>query len=198
VISDWRPQERHFTSALTHSSSSSASGMSSESRTSVQQNDSDSGTTWRRAPIRTRTTSTCRPSACVLTTPAIASHSDSSCMALFYTRIAVILNLAGRSVNVDQLFASIEADRPGRDDVVYLERRGQEYHWRIVPAGGAITPSPEAGPEPDTWMSLSADWPADPQRLRTFVIDLLAELESMAARTDRCRWPLDEPWPHRH
>jgi hypothetical protein len=119
-------------------------------------------------------------------------------MALFYTRIAVILNLAGRSVNVDQLFASIEADRPGRDDVVYVERRGQEYHWRIVPAGGAITPRAEAGPEPDTWMSLSADWPADPQRLRTFVIDLLAELESMAARTDRCRWPLDEPWPHRH
>src|SRR5246127_2776469 len=83
VISDWPPHERHFTSALTHSSSSSASGMSSESRTRVQQNDSASGTTWRRAPIRTRTTSTCRPSACVLTTPAIASQSDSSCMSPF-------------------------------------------------------------------------------------------------------------------
>ena len=117
---------------------------------------------------------------------------------MVYTRIGVILNPAGRSMNVDQLFASIEADRPGRDDVVYLERRGQDYHWRIVAAGGAITPSSEAGSEPDAWMSFSGDWPADPQRLQTFVFDLLAELESMADRTDRCRWPLDQPWPHQH
>jgi hypothetical protein len=110
----------------------------------------------------------------------------------------VILNLTGRTVNVDELFASIEANRPGRDDVVYLERRGEEYDWRIVPLGGAVTPVTEAGPEPDAWMSFSASWPADRQRLRTFIIDLLAELESMVAHTDRCRWPLDEPWPHHH
>src|SRR5271166_5120030 len=81
VISDCSPQARQRTSAVTHSSSSSASGMFSESRTRVQQNDSDSGTTCRSAPTRTRTTSTWRPSAWVLTTPAIASHSDSSCIA---------------------------------------------------------------------------------------------------------------------
>src|SRR5271165_3351653 len=80
VIVDRSPHERHRTSAVTNSSSSSASGMSSWSRTSVQQNVSDSGTTCRSAPILTRTTSTWRPSAYGLTTPAIASHSESSCM----------------------------------------------------------------------------------------------------------------------
>jgi hypothetical protein len=48
------------------------------------------------------------------------------------------------------------------------------------------------------WMSFSATWPAEPQRLRSFLDDLLAELESMAAGADRCRWPVDEPWPHFH
>jgi hypothetical protein len=110
----------------------------------------------------------------------------------------VILNLTGRSVNVDELFASIEANRPGRDDVVYLERHGDDYAWRIVPLGGAITPIIEAGPEPDAWMSFSVFWPSDPHRLRALFDDLLAELESMVARTDRCRWPVDEPWPHSH
>jgi hypothetical protein len=31
-----------------------------------------------------------------------------------------------------------------------------------------------------------------------FFDDLLAELESMAGAADRCRWPVDEPWPHQH
>lgn len=113
-------------------------------------------------------------------------------------------------MNVDELFASfealIEADRPGRDDVVYLARRGDDYDWWIVrpdvataevsdsgPAGGN-----NPGPEPDTWMSFSASWPADREGLRAFFGDLLAELESMATRADRCRWPLSEPWPHVH
>ena len=101
-------------------------------------------------------------------------------------------------MKVDELFASIEAHRPGRDDVVYLECRGDEYDWRIVPLDGAITRFTEAGAEPDAWMSFSAFWPSDPQRLRAFFDDLLAELESMVARADRCRWPLGEPWPHGH
>jgi hypothetical protein len=99
-----------------------------------------------------------------------------------------------------ELFASIEAARPGRDDVVYLERRGDEYQWRIVAAGNGITDlKPSATAEPDVWMSLSTVWPVDdPEKLQAFLDDLLAELESMAAHTDRCRWPLDEPWPHTH
>jgi hypothetical protein len=108
-------------------------------------------------------------------------------------------------VNVDELFASfealIEADRPGRDDVVYLARRGDDYDWRIVDAGDTRDPSSRpAGEErePDTWMSFSASWPESREGLRAFFADLLAELESMATRADRCRWPLGEPWPHIH
>ena len=106
-------------------------------------------------------------------------------------------------MKVDELFASFEAlteaSRPGRDDVVYLERRGDEYGWWIVPPEGAITEPRNADqPAPDAWMSFSATWPADPERLRTFFDDLLAELDSMTARADRCRWPVDEPWPHFH
>jgi hypothetical protein len=106
-------------------------------------------------------------------------------------------------VNVKELYASfealIEANRPGRDDVVYLERRGNEYDWWIVRAGEAITESRKPDePEPDAWMSFSANWPADSKRLRAFFGDLLGELESMASRADRCRWPIDEPWPHSH
>jgi hypothetical protein len=101
-------------------------------------------------------------------------------------------------VNVDELYASIEANCPGRDDVVYLERRGDEYDWWIVPPDGATQSVRRDHPDPDVWMSFSVTWPAEPQRLRSFFDDLLAELESMAAGADRCRWPVDEPWPHFH
>jgi hypothetical protein len=110
----------------------------------------------------------------------------------------------GAQVKRDELFASIEAlteaKRPGRDDVVYLERCGDEYDWRIVPTDGPLTDGQGSRkPEPDAWMSFSADWPLDDsERLRAFFDDLLAELESMAAPADRCRWPVDQPWPHFH
>ena len=32
----------------------------------------------------------------------------------------------------DELFASIVAAGPGRDDLVYLERRGDSYDWRML------------------------------------------------------------------
>ena len=103
-------------------------------------------------------------------------------------------------MNRDELFASIVAAGPGRDDTVYLERRGEDYDWHIVPTGRAVPdpPRPKTG-EPDVWMSFSAAWPVDdPRQMRAFFDDLLAELESMADSADRCRWPIDEPWPHRH
>ena len=97
----------------------------------------------------------------------------------------------------EQLFASIVAARPDRDEVVYLERQGDDYQWRMVPAGNGI--ADVASGEPDVWMSFSAAWPVDdPARMRAFFDDLLAELESMAEAPDRCRWPIDEPWPHFH
>jgi len=100
-------------------------------------------------------------------------------------------------MNREELFDSIVAARPDREDTVYLERRGDSYNWRIVPAQNLVEAlSSDDGP--DVWMSLSAAWPADPGMMRAFFDDLLAELESMADRTDRCRWPLDDPWPHSH
>ena len=98
----------------------------------------------------------------------------------------------------EQLFASIVAACPDRDDVVYLERQGDQYQWRLVPAGNRIADL-SVSDEPDVWMSFSAAWPVDDAaQIRVFFDDLLAELESMADRADRCRWPIDEPWPHFH
>jgi hypothetical protein len=100
-------------------------------------------------------------------------------------------------MNREQLFASIVAACPGRDDLVYLERQGDQYQWRMVPAGAAVVNVPTS--VPDVWMSFSAAWPVEePGRMRAFFDDLLAELESMADTADRCRWPIDEPWPHFH
>lgn len=99
-------------------------------------------------------------------------------------------------MNRQQLFASIVAARPGRDDTVYLERRGDSYSWRIVDLGVADTAKPSD--DPDVWMCFSASWPEDLNQTRAFFDDLLAELESMASGEQRCRWPLDEPWPHSH
>jgi hypothetical protein len=103
-------------------------------------------------------------------------------------------------MNREELFTSIAAARPGRDDIVYLERRGSAYDWRMVPVGDvAVDTTPSAQPGPDVWMSFSAAWPVDDaDALRAFFDDMIAELESMADRADRCRWPIDEPWPHSH
>jgi hypothetical protein len=99
-------------------------------------------------------------------------------------------------MNRQELFASIVAARPGRDDTVYLERRGDSYNWRIVPLDTVVTAT--TVDDPDVWMCFSATWPDNLNRTRAFFDDLLAELESMANRDERCRWPLDEPWPHSH
>jgi hypothetical protein len=96
----------------------------------------------------------------------------------------------------ERLFASIVAARPGRDDLVHVERHGDQYEWQLVPGG---EPLGALSGEPDVWMSFSAAWPVDDlTRMRAFFDDLLAELESMADAADRCRWPIDEPWPHFH
>ena len=101
-------------------------------------------------------------------------------------------------MNREELLTSIAATRPGRDDTVYLERRGTEYEWLLMPAG-AKSQWPLIDASPDVWMSFSAAWPVDdPDGLRMFFDDVIAELESMAGGADRCRWPIDRPWPHLH
>jgi hypothetical protein len=97
-------------------------------------------------------------------------------------------------MNREELFASIVAARPDREDTVYLERRGDSYSWHVVPPDADVTEAPSDSP--DAWMCFSAHWPNDSSRMRPFFDDLLAELESMADRTDSCRWPLNDVWPH--
>ena len=98
-------------------------------------------------------------------------------------------------MTTDELFAWDLAARPAEQDLVYIERCGEAYEWRMVTAAQM----PSAATAPDVWMSFSAAWPLDePARLRVFFDDLLAELESMADTADRCRWPVDEPWPQHY
>jgi hypothetical protein len=100
-------------------------------------------------------------------------------------------------MNRQELLTFFMAARPGHDDTVYVERRGDTYGWRFVHAG-EVLPS-VAGDAPDVWIYFSGAWPVDDRdNLRAFCDDLLAEMESMAGGADRCRWPLDSPWPHMH
>jgi hypothetical protein len=52
---------------------------------------------------------------------------------------------------------------------------------------------------PEAWIFYAGAWPVDdPARWSAFFNDLLAEMDSMVRGPDRCRWPLDDPWPHHH
>lgn len=99
--------------------------------------------------------------------------------------------MSSRDEVARELRAELPFVVPG--DVVYLERRGSAYHWRVVEPG---TVWPKGDALPDAWMFHSGPWPSTVDAA-AFVDDLIAETESMAG-ADRCRWPLDDPWPHRH
>jgi hypothetical protein len=40
--------------------------------------------------------------------------------------------------------------------------------------------------------------PSGAKRFRAHLDDLIAEMDSMSGGADRCRWPLDQPYPVRH
>lgn len=97
-----------------------------------------------------------------------------------------------------QVQAQIVATRPEPGELVYLARVGTEYTWCVVldPSQPPHT-TPGATP-PDAWIYYSGVWPA-PADATSFFDDLRAELESMTGEgADRCRWSLDDPWPHGH
>lgn len=100
----------------------------------------------------------------------------------------------------DELVEALLAARPGPGDTVYVDRRESSYGWRLIPAGAAAVGFGDATEvAPDVWIYYSGSWPADdPARVQAVVDDLLAEMESMAGGAERCRWPLDHPWPHTH
>jgi hypothetical protein len=92
----------------------------------------------------------------------------------------------------DELSRALAAAQPESGAMVYVERRGDAYRW------GAGAPAADDDP-PDAWIFYTGDWPvAGGDRWRAFFTDLLAEMDSMIGGPDRCRWPLDDPWFHRH
>ncbi len=100
-----------------------------------------------------------------------------------------------------RLLAEITEAGPGPDDVVFVERRGDDYRWSRLEPGGApgFTWGQQTGSGPDAWIYYSGPWPfGRPADLPQFLEDLLAEMESMCGGADRCRWPLDQPYPLQH
>jgi hypothetical protein len=98
-----------------------------------------------------------------------------------------------------QLLAAIVNARPGPADVIYVERRGDEYDCRVTGPEEDLVLGGAGSGFPDVWIYWNGEWPAeDAHRQQAVFADLLEEMESMAGGSDRCRWPLDEPWPHRH
>lgn len=93
----------------------------------------------------------------------------------------------------DELVDELTKAGPDPGAVVYVERSGEQYSWRV--ADGFAWPLGD--PAPDAWIYFSGAWPGHQGR-PAFVEDLLAEMEAMVAAGDRCRWPLDDPWPHAH
>lgn len=98
-----------------------------------------------------------------------------------------------------ELLDQLVAGRPEAGDLVYIERRGDEYSWSRTNPGDSVE-MPGIGAFPDAWMYYSGRWPFDePDRLPAFFEDLLAEMESMTgAGGDRCRWDANDPYPHLH
>jgi hypothetical protein len=98
-----------------------------------------------------------------------------------------------------QLLAELAGAGTEPGEAVLVERRGQDYLWRRLPPGGVPALARDELPGPDAWIVYSGPWPVGrPQDLAPFAEDLLAEMESMCGGADRCRWPLDAPWPPGH
>jgi hypothetical protein len=101
-------------------------------------------------------------------------------------------------VNRAELFEELVAARPEAGNLVYIERRGDDYQWTRTDPGEPVE-MPQSEGLPDAWMYYSGRWPLDdPERGSAFLEDLMAELESMTGGADRCRWSIDDPWPHSH
>jgi hypothetical protein len=98
-----------------------------------------------------------------------------------------------------QLLAELAEGGTAPGDAVFVERRGEDYRWSRLPLGEMPILVPKERPGPDAWIVYSGPWPAErPDAMPAFLEDLLAEMESMCGGADRCRWPLDEPYPPRH
>ena len=104
----------------------------------------------------------------------------------------------GGPLTKEELLTRLGADWPEPGELVYIERRGSHYTVGRTGAGEVVAgPEPDA-PLPDAWIYY-AGWQArHKDDLAAFFDDLLAEMEAAAGGNDRCRWSMDDPWPHSH
>jgi hypothetical protein len=102
-------------------------------------------------------------------------------------------------VTEDEVFHAIVAAQPGPDEILFIGRKGTDYSWRAVPPGEPMTAQID-GAYLDAWMFSTVAWPrhADEAGQRVYFDDLVAEMETMAAGADRCRWEFDDPYGYRH
>jgi hypothetical protein len=96
------------------------------------------------------------------------------------------------------LIATLVAHWPETGEIVYIERRGDDYALRRLGADGSFPmPTPDES-LPDSWIYYSG-WQEHHQNdLPEFFDDLFAEMDAAAGGHDRCRWSPDDPWPHGH
>lgn len=99
-------------------------------------------------------------------------------------------------VDREQLLNDLLTADPQPGELVYVARRGADYCWERADQATSL----EFDDRADAWIFYS--WQrtlGDPDTARAMVSDLLEEMESMTGQVgDRCRWPLDEPWPQGH
>lgn len=88
------------------------------------------------------------------------------------------------------------ADWPETGELVYIERRGDCYVLQRSGVDGAFAgPEPDAA-LPDAWIYYAGWQEHHRNDISAFFDDLLAEMEAAAGGHDRCRWSVDDPWPH--
>ena len=102
-------------------------------------------------------------------------------------------------MNRSELIAELMADLPEPGELVYIERRGDRYAWRRTNADTLVTRPDDGASPPDAWVYYHGPWPTrDSDAVSAFFDDLFAEMEAAAGGNDRCRWSVDDPWPHKH
>ncbi len=85
----------------------------------------------------------------------------------------------------EELFPEILFICPGDNDIVYIERRGEDYAWSRTRFNIPVLPivAPGSSTLPDAWIYYSGRWPSKDEDIdtwRVFFDDLLAEMELVA------------------
>lgn len=102
-------------------------------------------------------------------------------------------------MNRNELLAELMADLPQPGELVYIERRGDSYAWRRSAVDTVVTRPDDEAPLPDAWIYYGGAWPTqNSDAVSAFFDDLFAEMEPAGGGEDRCRWSVDDPWPHWH